>query len=146
MGPSPTAPAPPVEAAPGPDAGDGLAIPRPEHPRPDLRRDVWLNLNGTWRFSFDPQNRGEQQRWYRIPPTDVAARTGEVSALGEDPFTGHIVVPFPWESRLSGVTDPGYKGAAWYQRVIEAPLEWAEPGAPPPPVAAPAAAPPPGAG
>ena len=115
-------------SVPPPESGPDATIPRPEHPRPDLRRDEWRNLNGTWRFSFDPQNRGEQQRWYRLPHPDVAARTGEIAAHGDDAFNAQIVVPFPWESRLSGVADPGYKGAAWYQRVIEAPREWADPG------------------
>src|SRR5262245_60607085 len=114
--------------APEIESGSATTVPRPEHPRPDLRRDEWRNLNGTWRFSFDVHNRGEQQRWYRLPHPDVAARTGEISAHGEDPFVAQIVVPFPWESRLSGVADPAYKGAAWYQRVIEAPPEWADPG------------------
>jgi len=26
-------------------------------------RESWINLNGRWRFTFDPQNSGEQQRW-----------------------------------------------------------------------------------
>ncbi|MEI6535270.1 MAG: hypothetical protein WCN98_08020, partial [Verrucomicrobiaceae bacterium] len=29
------------------------AIPRPEHPRPDLQRDNWLSLNGEWQFEID---------------------------------------------------------------------------------------------
>ena len=33
----------------------GAEIPRPEHPRPDFRRDQWVNLNGSWEFRFDPQ-------------------------------------------------------------------------------------------
>ena len=89
-------------------------IPRPEHPRPDFRREPWINLNGRWRFTFDPQNVGEQQRWYRVPHPSVAANLG---ALVEDPFEGDIIVPFPWESRLSEVGATDYKGAAWYQRV-----------------------------
>ena len=147
-----TAPGASASAPPGPSSAnpDGDAdIPRPEHPRPDLRRDEWVNLNGVWRFSFDPQNRGEQQRWYRIPHPDVAARTGEVGSPVEDPFLGHIVVPFPWESRLSGVADPTYKGAAWYQRALEVPPEWMDAGPAPAPTpdagADSASAPPPGA-
>ncbi len=98
-------------------------IPRPEHPRPDFTREPWLNLNGRWRFTFDPQNVGEQQRWYRVPHPSVGA---SVASLVADPFRGEIVVPFPWESRLSHVGATDYKGAAWYQRVIEAPADWAE--------------------
>jgi hypothetical protein len=33
-------------------------------------------------------------------------------------------VPFPWESRLSDVAAPEYKGAGWYEREITIPSEW----------------------
>jgi hypothetical protein len=102
-------------------------IPRPEHPRPDFQRDSWINLNGRWRFTFDPQNLGEQLRWYRVSHPTAASRFGEVADSVEDPFRRDIVVPFPWESRLSGIGDTAYKGAAWYQRAIEIPRDWAEP-------------------
>ncbi|MDQ3702000.1 MAG: hypothetical protein M3442_13920 [Chloroflexota bacterium] len=108
------------------DGIPGANVPRPEHPRPDLQRTHWINLNGRWRFCFDPHNRGEQQRSYRVTHPAVAARIGEVISTVEDPFVTEIVVPFPWESRLSGIGDPNYKGAAWYQRMIEAPREWAD--------------------
>ena len=42
-----------------------------------------------------------------------------------DPFVARITVPFPWESRLSGIGDTAYKGVAWYQRELVAPPEWA---------------------
>jgi hypothetical protein len=99
------------------------AIPRPEHPRPELQREPWINLNGRWRFTFDPRNAGEQLRWYRVADPPVTTQT---AAMVEDPFQGEIVVPFPWESRLSGVGATDYKGAAWYQRVIEVPADWGE--------------------
>ncbi|MGH2355892.1 MAG: sugar-binding domain-containing protein, partial [Chloroflexota bacterium] len=105
-------------------------IPRPEHPRPDFHREPWLNLNGRWRFTFDPQNVGEQLRWHRLAHPSLGEVGSTDSATGstltEDPFGAEIVVPFPWESRLSEVNDPTCKGAAWYQRVIQAPAEWAE--------------------
>jgi glycosyl hydrolase family 2 len=102
------------------------AIPRPEHPRPDFMREPWINLNGRWRFTFDPENVGEQQRWYRLRHPSLSA--GEGRPL-HDPFGRTIVVPFPWESYLSEVRAPEYRGAAWYQRTIVVPAEWAEPGA-----------------
>lgn len=84
-------------------------IPRPEHPRPDFQRPDWLNLNGPWRFAFDPRAIGEQERWHR--------------PYGRPkPLT--IIVPFPWESRLSGLGATDYKGAAWYEREITIPPEW----------------------
>jgi hypothetical protein len=109
------------------DAQDHLDIPRSEHPRPDFQREHWATLNGRWRFTFDARNVGEQKRWYRVPHPTAAKHLGEVSSPVEDPFTQEILVPFPWESHLSGVSDPTYKGAAWYQRSIEVPVEWAAP-------------------
>ena len=97
--------------------------PRPEHPRPDFLRQPWINLNGTWRFTFDPRNVGEQKRWHRVTHPDLKTQAG---ILNSDPFGDEIVVPFPWQSQISGICDTEYKGAAWYQRVIEAPAAWGE--------------------
>jgi len=83
-------------------------IPREEHPRPNMMRDPWLNLNGPWRFTFDPHSIGEPNRWY------LNRALGDLS----------ITVPYPWESQLSGVAAPEYKGAGWYQREITVPEEW----------------------
>ena len=118
-------PTPLSPAAAAPD------LPRPEHPRPDFVREPWINLNGRWRFAFDPENVGEQKRWYRR--THPAAAAAALAAGGdprppsfEDPFVQEIVVPFPWESRLSGLSATDYKGAAWYQRAVTVPADWAE--------------------
>ena len=88
----------------------GETIPRPEHPRPDFRRDAWLNLNGRWEFAFDPTDSGLTRHWY---------------APGAAGFDRSILVPFPWESKLSGVEAPQYKGVAWYRRTFSVPEEWA---------------------
>ncbi len=87
-------------------------IPWPEHPRPDFQRPAWLNLNGTWQFEFDPRDVGEKEQWY-LPGGRTLAR--------------EIVVPFPWESRLSGIGDTGYQGVAWYARRVTLPEgeDWA---------------------
>ncbi|HXE79703.1 MAG TPA: glycoside hydrolase family 2 TIM barrel-domain containing protein [Vicinamibacterales bacterium] len=82
------------------------SIPLPEHPRPDWQREHWLNLNGHWRFQFDPDNTGEEQGWYK----------------GDLPGNLQILVPFPWGSKLSGVEDRAEIG--WYSRTIEVPAEW----------------------
>ena len=84
-------------------------IPRPEHPRPDFQRDDWQNLNGTWLFQFDPDDVGEKERW---------------SEKDNSQFTRTIVVPYPWESKLSGINDKKYSGAAWYRREFTVPNEW----------------------
>lgn len=69
-------------------------LPRPEYPRPALRRRDWVNLNGEWRF-----------------------------ALGADPagFEGRIVVPFAPQAELSGVMDRRLHDVAWYMRTFDAP-------------------------
>jgi hypothetical protein len=85
-------------------------LPRPEHPRPDLRRERWLSLNGPWRFACDPDADGEHKRYHRLGINDADIRT--------------IAVPYPWESDLSGVAARDYKGAAWYEREITIPPEW----------------------
>ena len=84
-------------------------IPRPEHPRPDFKRELWLTLNGRWDFDFDPGQVGEKEGWF-VP--------------GQYEFTRRILVPFPWESELSEIGDVSYKGAAWYQREISVPSSW----------------------
>lgn len=84
-------------------------IPRPEHPRPDFWREQWLTLNGTWAFQFDPGNIGIAEQWF-APESQAIA--------------GQIVVPFPWQSDLSGVHDTFYRGVAWYRRTIDVPPDW----------------------
>jgi hypothetical protein len=84
----------------------GGSIPLPEHPRPDFERAQWVNLNGEWRFRFDPKDMGEQQKWFQ---------TGLQN-------TQKILVPFPWGSPLSGVKDEA--DIAWYERSVETPTEW----------------------
>jgi hypothetical protein len=89
-----------------PLAAGGIAAPHPEHPRPIFCREPWVNLNGTWRFDFDPDDVGVQQRWF------------EPGAHG---FGKRITVPFPWEATLSGIGDTEYRGVAWYAREVTIP-------------------------
>jgi glycosyl hydrolase family 2 len=81
-------------------------IPLPEHPRPDFQRDRWQNLNGTWQFQSDAQSVGESEGWHR-------------SGL---PSPQKILVPFPWGSPLSGVSDTAAIG--WYARMLQLPADW----------------------
>jgi len=85
----------------------GQEGPRPEYPRPDWQREKWLNLNGRWRFEFDPHEIGEKNQWYK----------------GHD-YSRNINVPFPWESALSGIHEPDYLGVAWYERDLELDNSW----------------------
>lgn len=92
--------------------------PRPDYPRPYLRRPEWRSLNGPWRFAFDPHVNGEQMGWHRSTPEKYGFhRAGNGKDLT-------INVPFPWESPLSGVAAPEYRGAGWYEREVTIPAEW----------------------
>jgi len=81
-------------------------VPWPEHPRPDFERAPWINLNGEWCFEFDPDDRGMAEEWFKPEGHELH---------------GTIIVPFPWESRLSGIGDTEYRGVAWYGREITLP-------------------------
>ncbi len=85
------------------------AMPRPEYPRPQLVREQWLNLNGTWEFEFDDERIGDEQRW----------------ASGAKEFTRRIQVPFAYQSRLSGIGDPAFHDLVWYKRSFALPAGWA---------------------
>ena len=72
--------------------------PLPEYPRPQLRRESYLNLNGIWEYA--------------------------VSTVNSEPeeYDGEIVVPFPLESALSGVGRTLMPGEyLWYRRDFELP-------------------------
>ena len=84
-----------------------MDIPRPEHPRPSQTRPDWLNLNGPWKFEFDPGLSG------------IARGLPSASAL-----KGEILVPFCPESRLSGIGDVDFHPGAWYRRTVRVPSEW----------------------
>ena len=84
-------------------------LPRWEHPRPDFVRPEWLNLNGQWKFDFDPKDIGEQEVWF---------------TEGRHKYRQQITVPFPWEAPLSGIENHEYKGVAWYEREFEVRSNW----------------------
>src|SRR5919112_6371379 len=70
------------------------------HPRPQLRRDRWVDLCGRWAFAFDDEDSGLNERWFDR----------------EDAFDLEIRVPYPPESELSGVGESGYHRVIWYRR------------------------------
>ena len=98
-----------AEAAAGADASDKGAVRPllttwgeqldksdvlPEYPRPQMVRDAWTNLNGEWDFAITTADASEPKA-----------------------FDKKIVVPFPVESVLSGVTSTVKpEDAVWYQR------------------------------
>ena len=77
-------------------------IPRPEHPKPQFRRDSWLNLNGQWAFEIDNSRSGEARGLFS---TDAR-------------LSGTITVPFCPESSLSGVNHKDFMQGLWYQRSV----------------------------
>ena len=73
-----------------------------EYPRPQMARDSYLNLNGLWEYAIAPKEGDE------MPAPD-----------------GHILVPFPLESSLSGVAGSlDAEHALWYKRTFKLPAGW----------------------
>lgn len=75
------------------------SCPRPEYPRPDFRRDSFENLNGPWEFAFDDQDAGIREGWWdqRI-------------------FDQTIIVPYAYQSKLSGIHEKAFHNVVWYKR------------------------------
>ena len=72
---------------------------RNEYPRPQLERELWMNLNGEWNFNFDDNNLGEEEKWY-----------------AEKNFDKKITVPFCYQSPLSGIGDKSIHDVVWYKK------------------------------
>lgn len=70
------------------------------YPRPQLQRANWISLDGEWKFRFDNERRFSHPR-----------------EIGEWPL--RIKVPYPPESKASGIGDRGFHFACWYQRAFE---------------------------
>ena len=82
-------------------------IPRCEHPRPDRKRDAWINLNGQWDFEIDNAKVGIEKKFFERPSLDKK-----------------ITVPFSPESVLSGLGHTDFMNAVWYRKNIDIPTEW----------------------
>ena len=82
-------------------------LPRSEYPRPQFERADWVNLNGTWSYSFDFGQTGAERDW-----------------RNSKGFDGKILVPFCPESSLSGVKHTDFIPCLWYQRSIDVPAAW----------------------
>ncbi|MBA2676534.1 glycoside hydrolase family 2 TIM barrel-domain containing protein [Ramlibacter sp.] len=70
------------------------------YPRPQLQRADWTCLNGQWRFCYDDAGRFHS-------PADV----------GQWPM--EITVPYPPESKASGIGDRGFHKSCWYERDLD---------------------------
>ncbi|MCX4579919.1 PA14 domain-containing protein [Streptomyces sp. NBC_01571] len=73
----------------------------PEYPRPQLTRDNWRNLNGSWQFA--------------------AAKAGDQPPVGRN-LAEKILVPYPVESQLSGIER--HEDRMWYRRTFTVPKDW----------------------
>ena len=88
---------PPATAA---QPAAAASVPRPEHPRPIFLRRDWQTLNGRWEFEFDDEDKGLRERWFE----------------GSRPFSKSIVVPYTFQSKLSGIGDTSFHDVVWYRR------------------------------
>ena len=75
------------------------------YPRPQLKRAEWIELCGQWGFAHDDADRGLAEGW----PERA------------EPFDRQITVPFPPESRASGIGDGAFHPVVWYRRTFVAP-------------------------
>ena len=75
----------------------------PEYPRPLMVRRQWLNLNGIWEFED--------------------RKAGDTLPAGRE-LAERILVPFAWESALSGLRREIPSRRAWYRRVFVLPKAW----------------------
>ena len=73
------------------------------YPRPQLKRDKWMNLNGEWDYAIRP-----------------------IAAAAPSAMDGKILVPFAVESKLSGVArSVTPTDRLWYRRDFTVPADWA---------------------
>lgn len=85
------------------DAQVSLTAPLPEYPRPQMTREKWQSLNGSWDYGL----------------TDQAA------TAAPDSYSGKILVPYPYEAALSGVGKPSLPDQRlWYRRTFTVPATW----------------------
>ncbi len=72
------------------------------YPRPQFRRNKWLNLNGKWDFKFDDSDLGIKNGYKDVFVPDYK-----------------INVPFSYETKLSGINIKSIHKIMWYHREFE---------------------------
>jgi len=80
----------------------------PRYPRPQLRREPWMLLDGTWDFALDPDATIEHPRHVD--------------------FARVIEVPFAPETEASGIGFEGFLRRCWYRRRITVESGWLDRG------------------
>src|SRR5699024_1689983 len=83
-------------------------VPRPEYPQPQFKVSYWETLNGAWDFALDLGESGEARKLYKEFST----------------YNKKITVPFPPESKLSGIEHKGFMPSIWYHRKFTIPDSW----------------------
>ncbi|MBQ7153107.1 MAG: beta-galactosidase [Clostridia bacterium] len=83
-------------------------IPRCEHPKPQMMRESWMNLNGEWDFAIDNANSGEARKLQAAENTPAVLEA----------FRLKIVVPFCPQSKLSGIRTTDFIRSVWYRRSV----------------------------
>jgi len=73
----------------------------PNYPRPQFVRGNWTDLCGKWHFRFDDLKAGFAQGWHN------GFKDKE------------ILVPFTYETKMSGINDEGHHECVWYSRAFE---------------------------
>ena len=73
----------------------------PNYPRPQFVRNNWTDLCGNWAFRFDDMKIGCKEQWYKG---------------FEDK---NILVPFTYETKLSGIGKQEHHECVWYSRAFE---------------------------
>jgi len=79
-----------------------IEIARNEYPRPSFERETWMNLNGSWNFDFDDDNKGIAEEWFNKPE-----------------FNQIITVPYTYQSKLSGINNQDFHDIVWYSREFD---------------------------
>ena len=73
-----------------------------DYPRPQLVRNEWQNLNGKWNFIFDDENIGEEKQYFN-----------------QFPKSKEILVPFTYETKMSGINDETVHENIWYSNNVK---------------------------
>ena len=85
------------------DKNVSATSPLPDYPRPQQVRRAWKSLNGPWDYALADKAVMEAPRSYE----------------------GHILVPYPMESALSGVHKASIPNQTlWYHRTFTVPANW----------------------
>jgi beta-galactosidase/beta-glucuronidase len=81
---------------------------RSKYPQPQFKVSDWRTLNGKWDFVLDLGESGEARKLYKKFST----------------YNKKILVPFPPESKLSGIGHKDFMPSIWYHRKFTVPDSW----------------------